>query len=74
MRCIDAALVRARSLHKEGRNAEAERGYRQIMRLDPQCAVAVYGLSGLLSAKGDHVQAQKLIKNLDDGKSGGMNV
>lgn len=67
MRCIDAALVRARDLLKEGKRAEAERGYRQIMRLDPQCAGAVYGLSGLLSAKGDHAQAQRLIKALEDG-------
>ena len=67
-RCIDTALVRARDLLKQGRRAEAERGYRQIMRLDPQCAGAIYGLSGLLSAKGDHAQAQRLIKTLDESE------
>ncbi len=63
-RCLDSALARTRKLHNQGKLSEAERGYRQIMRLDPQCTGAVYGLGNLLASKGDHTQAEKLLKSL----------
>ena len=49
--CLATALARTRALHKQGKLAEAERGYRQIVRMDPQRSGALYGLGNLLRQK-----------------------
>ena len=65
-RCLDSALARTRKLQKQGKLSEAERGYRQIMRMDPHSKGAIYGLGNLLAARGNHAQAEKLLKSLTD--------
>jgi len=68
-RCLATALARTRVLQKEGKLAEAERGYRQIIRMDPQSSGALFGLGNLLASKGNRAQAEKYLKAVADLES-----
>jgi CelD/BcsL family acetyltransferase involved in cellulose biosynthesis len=46
---LPAALRSTLTMHQQGRLAEAERGYRQILHMDPQSRDAALGLNRLLS-------------------------
>ena len=47
--CVPAALHYTHALHQQGRVAEAEQNYRQILRVDPRSAEAAQGLRKLLA-------------------------
>ncbi len=57
-------LQRAAELQSAGRLAEAERGYRQILAVDPRYGDALYWLGKLLAQKGNHSGAKRLFKEL----------
>ncbi len=62
-RCLPKALLITRQMHKQGHLAEAERGYRQILSLNPRHAIAVQGYGNLLVQRGNRAAAEKLIKS-----------
>ena len=49
--------------------AEAERGYRQILDVEPKNADAIHRFGQLLVAKGDQVAAKRLFKTLTEIRS-----
>jgi CelD/BcsL family acetyltransferase involved in cellulose biosynthesis len=59
---LNAVLERAKELHNEGKAAQAERGYRQILDIDPEYQTALNLLGQLVAWKGDHVEAEKLFR------------
>lgn len=63
-RTVPAALKEATELHKARKLAQAERGYRQILEVDPENADALHRLGQLLTTKGDHAAARRLFKTL----------
>jgi len=63
-RTVPAALKEATELHKVGKLPQAERGYRQILEVDPQNADAIHRLGQLLTATGNHAAARKQFKTL----------
>jgi tetratricopeptide (TPR) repeat protein len=63
-RTVPAALKEATELHKAGKMPQAERGYRQILEVDPQNADAIHRLGQLLTTAGNHAAARKLFKTL----------
>jgi CelD/BcsL family acetyltransferase involved in cellulose biosynthesis len=63
-RTVPDVLKEATILHRARKLAEAERGYRQILDVEPRNADAVHRLGQLLAAKGDHVAAKRLFKTL----------
>jgi CelD/BcsL family acetyltransferase involved in cellulose biosynthesis len=65
-RCLGTVLAKTRALHRQGMLAEAERGYRQIIRLDPRDSGALFGLGNLLAGKGNRAQAEKYLKAAAD--------
>jgi Flp pilus assembly protein TadD len=62
-RALDITL----RLHQAGRLNEAERGYRQILAVDPRLAPAVQGYGRLLGQRGNRAAAEKLIKAYQAG-------
>jgi Flp pilus assembly protein TadD len=57
-------LERAKEFHNEGKVVEAERGYRQILAVDPQYQAALNLLGQLVAWKGNHAEAEKLFRTL----------
>ncbi len=63
-RTIPGALELATELHRAGKLAEAERGYGQILQLDPRNPDAIHRLGQLLAASGEHNRAKALFRKL----------
>jgi tetratricopeptide (TPR) repeat protein len=63
-RCLGSVFKQASRFHKDGRMAQAENAYRQILDTDPGYARALYGLGQLLAEKGDHREAAKTFRTL----------
>ncbi len=63
-RTVPDVLKEATTLHRTRKLVEAERGYRQILDVEPRNADAVHQLGQLLVTKGDHVAAKRLFKTL----------
>lgn len=57
-RTISDVLREATELHRAGRLTEAERGYRQVLRVSRRNADAIHRLGQLCAAKGDHIAAK----------------
>ena len=58
-RTIPDVLREATELHRAGRLAEAERGYRQVLRVSRRNTDAIHRLGQLCAAKGDHASAKE---------------
>lgn len=63
-RFIPAVLKRTAALHKAGRLAAAEIGYRQLLATDPHLPAALYGLGQLQAQKGKHGAAAQCFRTL----------
>ena len=63
-RTVPAALKEATELHKARKLPQAERGYRQILEVEPENADAIHRLGQLLTTNGNHAAAQRLFKTL----------
>jgi tetratricopeptide (TPR) repeat protein len=63
-RCIPALLEQATELHRKGKVADAEIGYRRILEVQPKHADALHRLGQLLAAKSDFAAAKRLFRNL----------
>ena len=63
-RSLPFALQTAMEHHRAGRRAEAERGYRQILDIDPRNADALYGLGQILQKRSEHAAAIELFQTL----------
>lgn len=57
-------LKEATELHQTGKIAEAERGYRQIIEVEPKNADAIHRLGQLMAGRGNHAEAKRLFKTL----------
>lgn len=63
-RTIPDVLEEATKLHQAGKLPEAERGYRDVLQVEPRNADAIHRLGQLFTGKGDHVAAKRLYKTL----------
>lgn len=63
-RSLPILMERAVSLHKTGKNADAERGYRQALLIDPMYVDALNGLGQLMSSRGEQSEAIRLYRRL----------
>ena len=63
-RTVPAALKEATELHQARKLAQAERGYRQILEVEPDNADAIHRLGQLLTTTGNHAAALRLFKTL----------
>jgi CelD/BcsL family acetyltransferase involved in cellulose biosynthesis len=63
-RTTGEAVEVATGLHRAGKLAEAERGYRQVLDIEPRNADAIHRLGQLMAAKGEHLAAQRLFRKL----------
>jgi len=63
-RTVQAALKEATELHQARKLPQAERGYRQILEVDPGNADATHRLGQLLTTQGNHAAARRLFKTL----------
>ena len=63
-RSLPVLLERAVWLHKSGRVADAERGYRQALLLEPACVDALNGLGQLMASRGKYSDAIRLYRRL----------
>jgi CelD/BcsL family acetyltransferase involved in cellulose biosynthesis len=63
-RTVPAALKEATDLHQARKLPQAERGYRQILEVDPENPDAIHRLGQLLTTTGNHTAAQKQFKML----------
>jgi len=68
-RSLPDLLKEATELHQAGKLVEAERGYRQILDVEPRNADAIHRLGQLFAAKGDQIAAKRLFKTLTEIKS-----
>ena len=57
-------LKEATQLHQARKLAQAERGYRQILKVEPDNADAIHRLGQLLAAKGDFTAAKRVFRTL----------
>lgn len=65
-RSILDVLKEATQLHQTGKLVEAERGYRQILDVEPRHADALYRFGQLLADKSDHVEARRKFRTLTE--------
>lgn len=63
-RSIPDVLQKATELHRKGKIAEAEMGYRRILAAQPKHADALHRLGQLLAAKSDFVAAKRVFRTL----------
>lgn len=63
-RTIPDVLREATDLHRAGRLSDAERGYRQVLRVSRKNSDAIHRLGQLYAAKGDHAAAKELFLTL----------
>jgi CelD/BcsL family acetyltransferase involved in cellulose biosynthesis len=65
-RTMADALKESTELHQAGKLAQAERGYRQILEIEPGNADAIHRLGQLQSTRGQHAAAKRLFKTLTE--------
>jgi tetratricopeptide (TPR) repeat protein len=63
-RTIPDVLREATELHRAGKLLEAERGYRQVLRVSRKNADAIHRLGQLCAARGDNAGAKQLFLTL----------
>ena len=63
-RCIPDLLEQATELHRKGKAADAEIGYRRILEVEPKHADTLHRLGQLLAAKSDFAAAKRLFRTL----------
>ncbi len=63
-RSVPAVLEMTRDLHEAGRLEEAERGYRQVLEVEPRDPTALYGLGRVMASRGNHRAAERLFRAL----------
>ncbi len=63
---VAAVFGRATELHKAGKLAQAERGYRQILDTDQKHAQALYCLGQLMAVQGKHGAAKRIFTTLTE--------
>jgi CelD/BcsL family acetyltransferase involved in cellulose biosynthesis/thioredoxin-like negative regulator of GroEL len=63
-RTIPDVLDEATKFHQGGKLPEAERGYRDVLQVQPKNSDAIHRLGQLLTSKGDHAAAKRLYKTL----------
>jgi len=63
-RSIPDVLEQATELHRKGKSADAEMGYRRILDVQPKHADALHRLGQLLAAKNDFAAAKRLFRTL----------
>jgi CelD/BcsL family acetyltransferase involved in cellulose biosynthesis/cytochrome c-type biogenesis protein CcmH/NrfG len=63
-RSLKLALKRSLEHDKEGRADKAERGFRQVLEVEPESAEALYGLGKILAKRGAHAEAIPLFRTL----------
>ncbi|MDE5457076.1 GNAT family N-acetyltransferase [Bradyrhizobium sp. CSA112] len=63
-RSIPDVLRQATELHRKGKAADAEIGYRRILEVQPKHADALHRFGQLLTAKGDFAAAKRLFRTL----------
>ena len=63
-RTVPDVLDEATKFHQAGKLGEAERGYRDVLPVQPKNADAIHRLGQLFSSKGDHVGARRHYKTL----------
>lgn len=63
-RTVPAALKEATELHQARKLPQAERGYRQILEVEPDNVDAMHRLGQLLTTSGNHAAARRLFKTL----------
>jgi hypothetical protein len=61
-RSLSLLLNHTIGLHRVGRLAEAEVGYRQALSMQPDCTVALYRLGQMVAARGSHREAERLFR------------
>jgi CelD/BcsL family acetyltransferase involved in cellulose biosynthesis len=61
-RSLAYVLDRATELYKKGKLDQAERGYRQVLDVEPEHPLALYLLGQLMAAKQKHADAEKFFK------------
>ncbi len=63
-RSLAEVLRRTTELHQAGKLSEAERGYRQILEVDPHAAAALYRFAQLMATRGKMMGARKAFRTL----------
>ena len=63
-RSIPDVLGQATELHRKGKSADAEMGYRRILEVQPKQSDALHRLGQLLAAKGNFAAAKRLFSTL----------
>lgn len=63
-RTLPEVFRQAAELHKAGKLAEAEAGYRQILDTRPNTAPALFGLGQIMAARGDHAAAIRTFRTM----------
>jgi Tfp pilus assembly protein PilF/CelD/BcsL family acetyltransferase involved in cellulose biosynthesis len=63
-RSLPKALKRSLEHDKEGRVEKAERGFRQVLEVEPESADALYALGKILAKRGAHAEAIPLFRTL----------
>src|SRR5262249_26322067 len=63
-RTVPAALKEVTELHQARKLPQAEKGYRQILEVDPENADAMHRLGQLLTTTGNHSGARRMFDKL----------
>ena len=63
-RSMPLALQRAEEHFAAGRQAEAERGFRQVLDIEPRDPQALYGLARIMAGRAEHAVAVDLLQAL----------
>lgn len=61
-RCLPYVLAQTQELHKKSKFAQAERGYRQILEVEPEHPLALYLLGQLMATRRRHGDAAEFFK------------
>jgi tetratricopeptide (TPR) repeat protein len=73
-KALGVMLQEALGLETQGRAADAELAYRQIVALAPNDALALYRLGRFLAERGDHAEARRLLERSVAIEPGGDNA
>ncbi|MEO0836083.1 MAG: GNAT family N-acetyltransferase, partial [Cyanobacteria bacterium J06642_3] len=64
IRTLPTVLKISQEYHRRNYLAKAETGYRQILEVQPQHLIAIYGLSAIAQRQGNDQEAENLLKQL----------
>ncbi len=74
LRGLPQMLEMTLEFHQQGAAADAERGYRQILELAPDHALALFRLGRLMAETGAYAEAKKLLSNAVEIEPDGDNI